>query len=122
MSAETVTNSALLAAAGVTAIVGSGATAKIYPDEAAQAAEPPLIVFERGDSNPEYTLNNTLAGNRVQMNVTSWAATRIAAEALADETVAAMATAGYVMIGRDGSFDAETQTEAAVVLFEVWEL
>jgi hypothetical protein len=121
VSAETLTNTALLAAAGVTAIVGAGAAARIYPDEAAQEATPPLIVFERGESQPEYTLNNTLAANRVQMNVTSWAATRVAAEQLADAVVAAMATAGYVTIARDGSFDAETQSYAAIVLFEVWE-
>ncbi|HJT63073.1 MAG TPA: DUF3168 domain-containing protein [Burkholderiales bacterium] len=122
MSAETLTYNALVGAAAVTAIVGAGASAKIYPDEAAQEAAPPLIVFERGDSDPEYTLDNTLAGNKVQIHVTSWAATRVAAEQLADACVTAMATAGYVSLARDGSFDAETQSYAAVVLFEVWEL
>lgn len=121
MSAETFTYSTLSGAAAVTAIVGSGANARIYPDEAAQEAAPPLIVFERGSSDPEYTLDNTLATTRVRMNVTCWAATRIAAEALGDAVAAAMLAATVPTAERDSAFDAETQSYAAILAFDIWE-
>lgn len=117
MSAETFTNATLSAAAGVTALVG----AKIYPDEIPQTAVLPFIAFERAASAPEYTLNNTLAGTRVDIQVACWAATRIAAEQIADAVQAAMLTAGATHSERQALFDEETGSRGALIGFDVWE-
>lgn len=119
-SAETFTYATLSGAAGVTALVGSGAAARIYPDEAAQDAVLPLIVFDGDDADPVVTLNNTVSALRVPMNVTGWAATRLAAEALGDAVQAAMLAAGVPPAGRDKAFDPETNAYAAVLRFELW--
>lgn len=121
MSAETFTYSTLSGAAGVTALVGTSPNSRIWPDQAPEGAEGTLIVFERADSQPEYTLLTELAATRVRMNVTCWADTRIAAETLGDAVAAAMLAAGVPVAERDGAFNSDMQAYAAVVGFEIWE-
>lgn len=122
MSAETVVYSTLTGAAAVAAIIGAPPNAKIWPDEAEdENAKPPLIVFERTSSEPEYTLNNTLAATRVLMHVTCWHVTRLGAETLGDAVQAALLAAGYPHTARESAFDDETDAYAAVLAVEIWE-
>lgn len=121
MSAETFTKTTLFSAAGVTAIVGASPATRIWPDEAPNGAETPLIVFERADSDPIYTLNNTLATTRVRINISCWADTRLAAEALGDAVATAMLAATVPVAERDGAFNSDMQAYAAVVGFDIWE-
>jgi hypothetical protein len=120
MSAEAFLYGTLSAYAGVTAIVGAGAGARIYPDEAKEGAALPLIVYNQGTALPEFTLNNALAATQNSISVTCWAATRIAAEALADAVVLAMAAQGEIHGPRDSDFDEANQAYAAVITFTFW--
>lgn len=123
MSPEELVNTVLLAAAPVTAIV----SARIFPDEIPQARYPgdpavalPAIVYRRAGTDPRFTLNDTLAQTRALMRVSCWAASRMAAELLADEAQTALVAQKIMPVGRDGFTDPETGEEAALLEVEVW--
>lgn len=121
MSAETLINSALLASAPVTLIVGSGLIARIYPDFLTQLISLPAIVTQR--ANTQYI--NTIHTGEVQAsNITmdTWclAATRVAAESLADLVENALVIGGFRLVDRRPEFNEETLTYAAVVAGSIW--
>jgi len=117
MSAEATTYSVLSAAAGVTGLVST----HIYPDQAAQDATMPFIVFERAGTEIVPTIHGTVALSRATMQVSCWAVTRSAAEAVAAAAQAAMVAARHLPANRDAFFSPETSAYAAVVDFTVTE-
>jgi hypothetical protein len=122
MSAEAFVNAALLSAPGVTALVGAGAAARIYPDEAVEGADLPLIVYERGNTTLEHTLlADRVVASTTPITVTCWAKKRIDAEALVDAVIAAMFVAQVPPLTRDGEYDDVNQAYGGVVAFEIWE-
>ena len=73
----------LIADAAISADVGAN---RIYPDQIAQNAVLPAIVIEVLDDPPETDMDTTLAQaetSRAFVQITSWAETRITADALA---------------------------------------
>lgn len=117
MSAEQVTAEALAAGATLTALVGTN----LFPDEIPQDKSIPACTYERQDSLPEFTLDDTLTAEKVQIAVTGWAKTRTEANAIADAAVSAMAAGGYLKVNRNAAYVPELDEYAAVVVFEVWE-
>ena len=118
MSAQANVYAALAAAAAVTAIVGT----RIYPDEAPEDTEPPLVIHQATSIEPEYALDGALAFRRSIVSLTCWAATRAQANALADACAAALVSATMRWSGRDDSvFDVETGNYASVIAVEVFE-
>lgn len=120
MTPEEFVYSTLTGAAGVTAIVGAGADARIYPDEAKEGAALPLIVYERQQSEMTHTVHGALAVTRTTVAVTCWADKRSAAEALCDAVQTALRTADAWAVDRDGQYETETEAYGAVVAVEVW--
>lgn len=116
MSPEELVNTTLTGAAAVTAIVSD----RIFPDEIPQERPLPAIVYRRAGTDPRFTLNDTLALTRALMRVSCWAATRMAAELLADEAQTALVAQKIMPVGRDGFTDPETGEEAALLEVEVW--
>lgn len=115
MSPEESVNAALLAAVPVTAIVST----RIFPDEIPQEAAVPAIVYRRAGSALAYTLNDTPARAGATIRVSCWAATRLAAEQLADAARDALLAAKIYPVGRDGFTDPDTGEEAALLDVEV---
>jgi hypothetical protein len=116
--AETQVKSALVSAGGLVALVGD----RIDPDEISAKSVLPAVTFDRGDSAPEYGLDNTLYASKVTMNVTAWAKTRLAANAVADAVVAAMLAVELVQSSRASAYEPELDEYAVVLGFEVWEI
>lgn len=121
MSAETLINAALLAAAPVTAVVGAGANARIYPDFLAQEIVLPGLVNQRAETEFVNTIHTGVpVASRITMETWCLAETRIAAEQLADLVEPALSSADFRIVGRRPEYDAETLTYATVVSSEVW--
>ena len=111
MSAESELYDLLTTAAGVTALVG----AQVYPDLVPQGKEPPYVGFERVSTVPVATIHGTVLANEVAMTVACWAATRLAAEGLADAVDAAMLAAGHIYTARGAEIDEATNRVAATL-------
>ena len=120
MSPEQTVYDTLRNAAAVTAIVGTGGAARIYPDVLPEESVLPAITFERTTSDPQYGLDGTVHVTRATMAVVSWATTRVAAEALADQIAAAMTAATIPPEARAGEFDVETESAAVALTFDIW--
>ena len=118
MSAQSSVYSALSSAAAVTAIVGTA----IYPDEAPEDTDPPLVIHQAANIDPEYALDGALAFRRSIVSLTCWASTRAQANALADACAATLVSPTMRWSGRDDSvFDVDTGTYASVISVEVFE-
>lgn len=132
MSAEQDVKDALFASAALLALVGLDGlgNVKIYPDEIPEGEAVPAVVYERPDSQPEYTLDGALAVTRVSISITCWAKTRTAANAIALEVVGAMYAAGLSPTPNKGGdqtaggsvYEPELDEYGAVRVFDVWEL
>lgn len=126
MSAEILINAALLADAGVMALVlrpgGDPAVdARIYPDFLAQEIALPGIVNIRADTEYVNTIHSGVAiAARISMESWCLAASRVDAEQLADTVEAALPVADFRIIGRRPEFNEETLTYASVVTSEIW--
>jgi hypothetical protein len=116
--AEVQVKTALLSDAALIALVGD----RIDPDEIAADSPLPALAYERGNSQPEYGLDNTLYASNVTVAVTVWAKTRVSANQVADAVVAAMAAGGYVESSRASAHEPELDEYAVVLSFEVWEI
>lgn len=123
-SAELQTKTALFASAGLLAAIGANenGTAKLFPDEIPDDTELPAGQYARGDSQPEYTLDSTLAASRVVMSVVIWAKTRAQADAIALQVTDAMTTAGHAQTSSTNTYEAELDEYAALRVFDVWEI
>lgn len=101
MSAETDLNAALKAAAGVTAIVGSGDSARIYPDLVPQERALPAVAYGRADTEYTTTIHtSTPIGETPIIDVWCMHTTRAGADALAAAVLAAAGGAGFQLRSR----------------------
>jgi len=115
MSAESKIYSILAAAPAVVALVGQ----RIYPDLIPERVTLPYIGFERVGTDPIRTMHGTILADDCQMVVACWAATRTAAEALADAVAAAMQSAGELYDARGGELDEATGRLAATLDYSI---
>lgn len=118
MNAEQQTKEALLASSALVSLVDH----RITPDEIEEDAPLPAISFERGATEPQYTLETVLSASRVAMTITVWALSRSSANQVADAITTAMHTAGHAQTSREAVFEPELDQYAAVMAFDVWEL
>lgn len=123
MSAETQLYSTLTGAAGVTAIVGSGSAARIYPDFIGQEIVCPAVVFHRVETENITTIHsNAIQASRVALEVWCMAiSSRASADALADAVETAFAPSGFMPLNRRAEFDPETETFATVLTVSYWQ-
>ncbi len=118
MRAEQQIYQALLADAGVTALVDD----RIAPDIAEQGWLPPLVVYERTTTEVTATIHQGApVASKVTISASAWATTPLAAQQIADAMEVALRDVG-ICVDRFSSFDDTTAMHAAVVSFEVWEL
>lgn len=117
MSAESTTYAALSAWSPLTALVAS----RIYPDEAAEGAALPAVIYERSGSSPHYTLSGELVACEATISVSVVARTRAAANQVADAITAAMHAISAPSIERDGESYPEEGLYQTTVSFSVWE-
>lgn len=70
--------------AGITAIVGSGTSAKIWPQRIPEGQSPPCIVFVRVDGAPYIYLAGTTGARRTVLHVYCYGTTQSQADTLAN--------------------------------------
>lgn len=110
MSAETSLYTALTADAAVTAIVGSGSAARVYPDVVPQEIDLPAVAYARAETEYVTTVHSSVpAGEKVTLAVWCMAEKRSDADALADAAIAAAAAASFTPISRRADFDADNE-------------
>lgn len=107
MSAEDNLFAALSAHAGLTAIVGAGSAARIYPDALPEGCDYPAVVFSRSGTEPIATIDGTVHGAFVTVSVSCWGASRAEADSAADAAESALYAAGELPTARVGAFDPE---------------
>lgn len=117
MSAESTLYATLTAAGAVTALVGSGSAARIYPDAAPEDTASTYIVFERANTEPIITIHGSIPASIATLVVSCWAATRGGAEALAAAAQAALLAASFGLANRDGDIEPQTGTCVTVLSF-----
>lgn len=113
MSAEADVVTAL-AASGVTALVST----RVYPDAIPQEADLPAIVYYRADTAFITMIDGSISLERAQMAIGCYAATRSAAEAVANAAKVALMAEGFIPQARKGDFDTETESYIVAALFE----
>ena len=119
MSAETSLYSALSAAAPVTAIVGVGSAARIYPDVIPQDKAVPALAYARVETEPTYTIHSASpAITRTTLDIYALDDDRAGAEALADAAAAALAGSAFVLRNRRFEYDPENDLYATVLTVE----
>jgi hypothetical protein len=120
MSIETDVRALLAGFGPLTSLVGSA----IALNAADPTLEPPLVVFS---TRHEYTHNllGQVMADTCAVSAQCWAKTAIAADAVADQVVAALATAplpaGAVVIDRSSGYDAELDLHATLLTMEWWQ-
>ena len=82
----------------VTAIVGSGTAARIYPDAIKEGVSRPLVYYEKTSGGPITGICGRLGISREVFEVTSVASTRAAADAL-DAAIYAVLQGGNKTMG-----------------------
>lgn len=107
MSAESMLYSILSSAPSVASLVGSGASARIYPDAMPEGIAYPVVVFSRTGTQPITTIDGVKHGEFATLSLQCWALTRAAADALADAVEAELLSAGELPDAREGAFDPE---------------
>lgn len=120
MSAESVAYTTLKAASAVTALVGSGNDARIYPDVVPQEFALPAVSFQRVATEAVNTIHSTLLATRVTLDVWCMDEQRYAAETLADAAQAALVAAHFVLTNRRAELDYEAGIWIAVCTFDYW--
>lgn len=110
MSSETTLYTTLTGAAAVTAIVGAGSAARIYPDTIPQDAVLPAVAYARAETEYLTTVHSSVpAKERATLAVWCLAATRAGADALADAVLTAAAAAQFTPISRRADYDDENE-------------
>ncbi len=116
MSAETDLQALLEGAAGVAALVGD----RIAQNAIDQGQAVPYIVYT-SQHTPDYGLNNALLATNVQFRIECWAATAVAADAIADAVRAALLAEGVVCTSRVTGHSPETALDATILVADWWE-
>jgi hypothetical protein len=118
ISAEKQTIDALLASIYLTALVDT----RIYPDEIPEGRDPPCVIYSRGNTTPNYTLDDTLVASAVTMNVIALARSRSEANTVALAITNAMHAEGHMQTEQDSDFEPDPDMYAAIQSFAVWEI
>lgn len=121
MSAETDLYTTLKAASGVTNLVGGSSSPRIYPDLAPQEATLPCVGYQRVGTEITGTLSSAVVATKATLDVWCMAATRLAAEGLADAVQTACAAAWYTPTARRSEYDPDAALWAAVLTVDYWE-
>lgn len=118
MSAETQLRAVLVADSAVAALVST----RVFADRAEQGAAQPFVVFGRVSTQPVQFLDGTVPRSQVSLDVQCWAATRAAADALADAvTTAIRAVPPQSVPGRSGVYDADLDAHGTVLNVNWWD-
>ena len=101
MSAESELNAALLAAGTVTSIVGAGNAARIFPELVPLDNTTPAIAYSRTGTEYTTTIHSTApVCEDVTLDLWCMAATKAAADALADVVIPVIGAAGFRLVAR----------------------
>lgn len=111
MSAESNLYAVLGGHAPLTALVAG----RIYPDAMPEDTAYPAVVYGRQSTEPVVTISGDKHGEFAVMQISAWAKTRTAADAVGDAVESALLTAREVPTGRQGGFDAETGLFATLI-------
>jgi hypothetical protein len=122
MSAETTLTATLLAYAPLTALVGSGSSARIYPDNVPQEKALPCVAYSRTATEHTYTIHGSVIAEKASIEVWCMASRRADAEQMCDQVAAACKAAGYTLVGRRAELDTEAEVWGSVLNVEVWTL
>lgn len=118
MSAETVAYSTLSGASAVTDLVGT----RIYPDFVPNEKTLPAVAINRSATDYINTIHSNVAlGAIVTLEVWCMAATRAAAEGLADAVVATLGGGDFSILNRSPEFDSESEVFATVLTVSILE-
>lgn len=104
---------------GVTALLGSGAAIRLFPNTIAQGVAMPAVAYAV-NSDPVALLDGTVGIVQSRVVVQCWAEGIAQAQAVADAVQAAFQAAQVPLAARDGSFDAEIGLHAETVEFDWW--
>lgn len=119
MSVETDFRALLAARTQLTALVSTRIALNAVPEGSAV----PLVVFAVTHDRL-LDLNNALLADRCSISVQCWADTAVAADAVADEVITAVAGAptarGACVVDRAGTFDAELGLDGTLLTVEWW--
>lgn len=121
MSVEVVL-AALKASAGVTAIVGSGASARISPLMKAQGITPPAVTLQRIAVAPVNHLRGHGGVDAVRVQVDSYADSYSGVRALATACRTALQTAGHLMVSEIDNYEPGVEPALYRITqdFQVW--
>lgn len=111
MTPETLLTAALSASTPLFALVA----ARIYPGAFPEKTPYPGIVYSRAGTEFISTIHGTLVAEDADFSVQAWAATRTAANAVADAAVSALVVAGYIPSSRGDIADDETGLEGVEI-------
>lgn len=117
MSAETALYAALVARAGLTALVGT----RIYPDAIPEDATLPAVVYQRASTAPIVSIGGVVFADDVRFAITAWGQTRTSADAVADEIGQALATSGNPVVDRSSGYDPEVGLHGVTVDVDWWQ-
>ncbi|MEI6317417.1 MAG: DUF3168 domain-containing protein [Pseudomonadota bacterium] len=116
MSSETVLYTTLKGNAGVTAYIGTGDSARIYPDVVPQTITGSSIAYQRVGTEPIATVHTSVPlGAFATIEVWCMTTRRIEAEALADAAQAALGGAQFALVDRRVEYDHDNELWAAVL-------
>lgn len=120
MTSEDSLYSALTGAAGVAALVGT----RVYPDIAAADAAMPALSFSRIATEYLKTIHGGISAALVTFDIYCLAATREAADALAEAVQTGIVGNGFEPTGRRTETDGgeSESVEMTVLTVEYWEL
>ena len=103
--------STLLAAAPLTALVGT----RVRMDLAEESDATPYVVCMRDDTGPMHTLIDQIENPDVVFELHCWADTRLAAETLAAAAKTAVQNAGWSVTEHQGAFSREVGAHATIL-------
>ena len=117
MSAETELHAALSASTALAALVDT----RITPDAIPEGNPLPAVVYQRAGTTAVSTIHDGQPiAEEVRFQVSAWAPTRTAADAVADEVANALAAAGVSVADRSSGIDPETELKSATVELDWW--
>lgn len=116
MSAESDLYSALSGRSTLTALVGT----RIDPDAIPEGNALPAVVYQRSSTSPVTTIGGVTVAEDVLFEITAWAETRTAADAVADEVAAAVTGAGNPPADRQTGYDSECGLFACTIGCQWW--
>lgn len=109
MSSESIAYDTLLASGPVTAIVGAGVNARVFPSEVPQDYALPAIVIVRTETEHITTIHSSVPlAERATLEVECMAEDRESAHSLMILVQAALGAAGFLPLDRRDAYSPET--------------